>query len=394
MTTHVLEQLQPRAGGDAVVVQIAACVEELAVLAGRGCLVESALGRLVAHELPCGTDVTPIVVNALVGCELSGMHAALTRRRSTGVLPTGAVIQGLLADGSVPVAYLPLRDAGEPVGGVWLLLDEPGLNLDRLRAPVLRLASLLACTAGGDEVQAALAACLTGDETARLPNPLRDRPRLWVAAVHFGPEVATDAALRALSIGCGAASERTVRVCAAQSGDRPYVVIGADRTTSDAHALRVLEQLVATASGRLGQPLSAGLSDPCDATGLVVARQQGDAAADAAGIGRCVTLSAVRPSVLLRHLAQAIDSLPDLGRDPLAALDDYDRRRGADFAQSLLAYLDAFGDVAGAASVLDMHENTLRYRLKRIQEITGVDLRHDPPGRLDLHLRLHARRFR
>ena len=35
-----------------------------------------------------------------------------------------------------------------------------------------------------------------------------------------------------------------------------------------------------------------------------------------------------------------------------------------------------------------VHQNTLRYRLRRIQEITGIDLRNDSAGRLELHLRL------
>jgi DNA-binding PucR family transcriptional regulator len=38
---------------------------------------------------------------------------------------------------------------------------------------------------------------------------------------------------------------------------------------------------------------------------------------------------------------------------------------------------DAFGDVRAAAARLYIHPNTLRYRIRRAQELTGLDL--SPP---------------
>ena len=47
--------------------------------------------------------------------------------------------------------------------------------------------------------------------------------------------------------------------------------------------------------------------------------------------------------------------------------------------------LDHGGDVALAATSLHVHRTTLYYRLDRIRELTGVDLRHGPDG---IHLQL------
>src|SRR5438445_6500058 len=102
-----------------VVERVGACAEELAALAGRGSLVESASGRLVAHHLRA--DVPATVLDALVRGDLSVLHTALTQRRSVGLLPTGAVLTGVLAPSGTRVAYLALRDAGVTTGGAWLL---------------------------------------------------------------------------------------------------------------------------------------------------------------------------------------------------------------------------------------------------------------------------------
>lgn len=59
------------------------------------------------------------------------------------------------------------------------------------------------------------------------------------------------------------------------------------------------------------------------------------------------------------------------------------------YAQTLLTYLDTGGDVMRAAAGLHVHENTLRYRLRRLQERFGIDL-DDPDTRLVAWLQLRT----
>ena len=60
---------------------------------------------------------------------------------------------------------------------------------------------------------------------------------------------------------------------------------------------------------------------------------------------------------------------------------------GTAYADTLLAYLDANSDVAAAASRLNVHPNTCRYRLVRAQQICGLRLA-DADERLLLWLQL------
>ena len=73
--------------------------------------------------------------------------------------------------------------------------------------------------------------------------------------------------------------------------------------------------------------------------------------------------------------------------DPLQALLDHDRERNTTYGESLLAYLDGFGDTSSAAKLLNVHENTLRYRIRRLQELFSIDL-SDPDTRLVIWLQL------
>ncbi len=103
------------------------------------------------------------------------------------------------------------------------------------------------------------------------------------------------------------------------------------------------------------------------------------------------TLDEVRSRVILRELATrgVLDlNLPGDWLDDVLA---HDRERNTTYGESLLAYFDAFGDMARAARALSIHENTLRYRLRRVQEQFPVDL--DDPNNLLiawLQLRLAA----
>ncbi|SFD02055.1 DNA-binding transcriptional regulator, PucR family [Nocardioides terrae] len=86
----------------------------------------------------------------------------------------------------------------------------------------------------------------------------------------------------------------------------------------------------------------------------------------------------------LRDLAAARGERP-VG--PIARLLEYDDRNDSGLAETLEAWLDALGDVRAAAAALFIHPNTLRYRLRRLQEVSGLDL-DDPEQRFAAMLQL------
>lgn len=58
-------------------------------------------------------------------------------------------------------------------------------------------------------------------------------------------------------------------------------------------------------------------------------------------------------------------------------------------AETLRVYLDSFGDVAAAAQSMHVHPNTVRYRVRRVEQLLGTSL-GDPDVRLLLSLSLRA----
>lgn len=74
----------------------------------------------------------------------------------------------------------------------------------------------------------------------------------------------------------------------------------------------------------------------------------------------------------------------------LHELEEHDRARGSELISTLDAYLRLGGALAQAADALNIHRNTLSYRLGRISDLTGRDL-NDPRSRFLLQVALNAR---
>ena len=58
----------------------------------------------------------------------------------------------------------------------------------------------------------------------------------------------------------------------------------------------------------------------------------------------------------------------------LGPLADYDHRQHGDLVASLRAFLEHNGNWEAAARALGVHRHTLRYRIRRVAELTGRDL--------------------
>jgi GAF domain-containing protein len=63
--------------------------------------------------------------------------------------------------------------------------------------------------------------------------------------------------------------------------------------------------------------------------------------------------------------------------DAVATLGDYDRERGASLLATLEEFLGRRGNISATADALFVHPNTLRQRLRRIADLSGIDLRRD-----------------
>ena len=79
-------------------------------------------------------------------------------------------------------------------------------------------------------------------------------------------------------------------------------------------------------------------------------------------------------------------------RDPrgeaLRKLDEYDRRHRSQLLLTLEEYLKRRGNIAQAAQTLYVHPNTLRQRLRRIHDLTGLDVQHEDWLMVEIELKL------
>ncbi|TME97906.1 MAG: hypothetical protein E6I52_18595 [Chloroflexi bacterium] len=108
---------------------------------------------------------------------------------------------------------------------------------------------------------------------------------------------------------------------------------------------------------------------------------------DSPGALHFARLGALR---LIFHLADNPE-LRAFQRDVLGPLEVSDAARRSEFVRTLDAFLRASGNHMRAARDLNVHRNTLIYRLERMQELLGGVNLEDPEARLNLQLALKIR---
>ena len=74
--------------------------------------------------------------------------------------------------------------------------------------------------------------------------------------------------------------------------------------------------------------------------------------------------------------------------DAVAKLAEYDRERGASLLPTLEEFLRRRGNISATSEALFVHANTLRQRLRRIADLTGIDLRRDDWLMVEIALKL------
>jgi DNA-binding PucR family transcriptional regulator len=102
-------------------------------------------------------------------------------------------------------------------------------------------------------------------------------------------------------------------------------------------------------------------------------------------IGRVTSVAEARTTVLLDEIVALVRTDERLVDPRIRAL----RARDPVLAETLRVYLDSFGDVGGAAQLLGVHPNTVRYRVRRIEKLLSASL-SDPEARLVFSLGLRA----
>jgi purine catabolism regulator len=288
-------------------------------------------------------------------------------------LGTGQLPQAVLAIGTAAPLGTAERYAVEAAVAVLTLTTERSRAFQaaesRLGAAVLRM-----LLAGEPDHARAVAGQLYG---GLLDAPLR----LLVADAGEDP-----AALEALGEAVEAAAARAGEsVLAAPDGER-LVLLLADDGAAVAGCVAHARQ---RHGGQGGHGLALGMSAPSGPASAAAAYQQArEALAVARRRGRTVVEhdDVAAGSVLALLADDAVRAFAD---GTLRALHEHDAHGRGDLVASLRAWLSHHGQWDAAAADLGVHRHTLRYRMRRVEEILDRSL-DDPDVRMELWLALKA----
>ncbi len=143
---------------------------------------------------------------------------------------------------------------------------------------------------------------------------------------------------------------------------------------------RLLDE-IRRAHAQLTAPVAAGLSSPCTglptlADGFAEARQAALGATVVTGTPSLVSYEDLGAYKYLLRIAGE-GGVRDATVDAVTKLADYDRQRGASLLATLEEFLRRRGSISVTSEALFVHPNTLRQRLRRIADVSGLDLRED-----------------
>ncbi len=171
------------------------------------------------------------------------------------------------------------------------------------------------------------------------------------------------------------------------AGNTVYTLLPGDQVTT---ARRWITGLRAALPERA--TVLAGISGVAEVAELAAARHEAD---------ECLALHEVtsRPTppaydeswdeILLQRLRTAARSGRSPDRGPVAELRRHDNTNETDYVATLRAWLESQGDPAEAGQRLGVHENTVRYRLRKMTEVTHLPL-NDARKRLAMMIELAA----
>jgi hypothetical protein len=307
---------------------LADLVDGLAARSGAWVVVER-FGAVVTHGTGAGPCPTPLA-SALVRKSTSELRAAVTWRRGVGSLE-GVPVSAAELGAGVTAWFL-----GAPVdSGAVALLSEAAHSTGPLTDPLV-------------------------EELLHPRGPSR-RGRAPLARLVVLRSAAPGLARRAVGVVAG--TEARVH----QQDDLVLVALPIDGDVE-----RLLD--------RLGSDVVAGTADvPDDASDWVASAALATGAASAAEqlglpLGRPSDPAIAAELVVTEAQAAVADLVRDLPDAPLRRLHDHDARTGGELVASLRTWCRVGFDVPAAAAALHVHANTLRYRLKRATEVSGLDV--------------------
>lgn len=369
--------------------------DALAERAEAAITIEDVAGRVLAYSNGRGRRLDADRVNTILG-------------RTVPDLPGNVAEYRRLARSSGPVAFpahddtlsrvvMPVRAGDRLIGYIWAI-DETGTNGPRIGQELAVVAQQVALhvlrsirrsDAERQHLSERLAAAIGADGAAA-----RAWDRLPSALVGFGPLENSDSAVDDYRL-TKLVTLNSETVCpgtlCARVDDTVFALLPDVAASGTGWLERITASTLRLVSWTLGLTVGCAFASPLR-TRQEIACARADIDVMLRRLSRRRT-AAPRDVLRDRHLviAQQLaesDLVAGTRLIPqVAAVLEYDQVHGSQFARTLLAHLDSFGDVRRAAAALSIHENSHRYRMHAMTERLGVDLA-DPQLRLITWLQL------
>ncbi|OBH08921.1 CdaR family transcriptional regulator [Mycobacterium sp. E1747] len=376
-----------------------ALADSLADAIGSAVVIHDELLRVLAYS-QLQQDPDPARVETILGRQTPERLRALFESR--GVLAHLAVaeeplfVEGEPQYGLTGRMVVAVRSGRELMGSVWVACSEP---LDEPARDAL--------AAGAHTVALHV---LRSQASADLERQVESE--LVIRLLEGSADSATSASrlglpqsgLRVIALQASAGSERDAALLlaferattgfgwsrpgrSALAGNTIYTLLPGDQVTAARHWVTALAAALPDAVTVL-----AGISGVADVAELAAARQEAD---------ECLALHEASPTsappaydeswddILLQRLRTAALAGRSPARGPVAELRRHDRAHGTDYLATLRAWLEAQGDPVEAGERLGVHENTVRYRLRKMAEISNLPL-DDARKRLAMMIELAA----
>ena len=172
------------------------------------------------------------------------------------------------------------------------------------------------------------------------------------------------------------------------NGSRIYVLL--PKTATARSVTSWVRGTISALATELGVHLRAAIAAPvAGLAGVAAARAEVDRVLDSAerhpAFAQVTSLAEARTTVLLDEIVTLVGTDERLVDPRIHDL----RARDPVLAETLRAYLDSFGDIGAVAQSLQVHPNTVRYRVRRIEKLLSTSLA-DPEVRLVFSLGLRV----
>ncbi|KFF59752.1 hypothetical protein JF66_09230 [Cryobacterium sp. MLB-32] len=367
-----------------------ALANAIAALVGGATAIEDLQTRILAYSTLPAQPIDETRRDGILGRQVpddpDNANAYASVYRSEGALRLPALAPGL------PRMAVAIRAGTQPLGSIWVV-DERG-RLDDDAAQALEQAAdiaalhLLRARSAADLVRqqrtVLLRRLLDDGEDARLvAGQLELDTTGPYAVVAFHPQLGASGE----ELGLSRLFDLISMQCEAYQHGAECAVIGATiyalfsgPSASDLTGLHgTAQRIVERAEGGLRASVRAAIgSRMAQVTQISRSRRDADLVLllQTTHTPTSVVASAhdLRSRLTLLELAQVFRDTPRFMAPQAERMLESDARSGTDYAKTVRTYLDCSRDSAVTAARLSVHQNTLRYRLKRTHDLFAVDL--------------------